>query len=113
MDFYLAGLIGVVAAALASGFYLGWRLGILHQKKADRSAMEHEAALRMNAKFDFGKVRGKAEGIVKLANEIAMAAKTADESVYKQFALVSKNGMAASLTFPQNAQDSSGHEAQQ
>lgn len=98
MGIYIAGMIVVAAAALVAGTFLGWRLGMHRQAKVQSSDALIGEALRVNASFDFNKIRGKADQITKLANEIASAAKTAQETVHKSFAPYSDGGEAGQST---------------
>jgi hypothetical protein len=87
MSIYFASVIGASAVMFALGLLLGWRLGVARQMKVDRDDVERQLALRMNAKFDFDRVRIKADQIVDLANDIAKAAQTAQDTVFKSFSV--------------------------
>ncbi len=85
MDVSWLVLIVVSVAAVVIGIFLGWTLGVAHQKRQDTNDAFRQAALRANASFDFAAIRGKAEHIVGLANDIATAARKAQETVHKEF----------------------------
>lgn len=98
MSGYFALSVAALVIALCLGFLMGRSFGIALQKKTDQQTIERNYALRMNAQFDFEKMRGKADQIVDLANEIGMAAKTAHETVRTNSASSLENALASPMS---------------
>jgi hypothetical protein len=81
MNFYILAMIVIAALALSFGAFLGWRFGVIHQKKAGRAELSWQIAVRTNAEYDFDKMSGRANEIIRLANEIGAAARIASDTI--------------------------------
>jgi hypothetical protein len=75
--------VWIIAASVLflGGFIIGWIIGNARGRKQAKPGLNWHDFVRENAGYDFSVVRGKADHIVRLANEIGIGAQRGEEMV--------------------------------